>query len=79
MAIYFEMLGSGSSGNCGLMKISGSVFLIDVGFSCKKIKEMLSARCVDIESVLFYPSKVKKYKSIIRNIIQKKVIYLINN
>ena len=27
------------------------VFLIDVGFSCKKIKEMLSARCVDIESV----------------------------
>ena len=51
MAISFDMLGSGSTGNCGLMVVNGQHILIDAGFSCKKLKDMLSSRNVDINDI----------------------------
>ena len=41
MAISIKVLGSSSSGNCGLLTYSGHYYLIDAGFSGKKIKEKL--------------------------------------
>jgi phosphoribosyl 1,2-cyclic phosphodiesterase len=38
----FDMLGSGSTGNCGLIRTKSSIVLVDAGFSCKRIKEMLA-------------------------------------
>ncbi len=43
MAISIKVLGSSSSGNCGLLICSGHYYLIDAGFSGKKIKEKLVA------------------------------------
>lgn len=51
MAISFDMLGSGSTGNCGLMVVNGQAILIDAGFSCKKIKDMLSIRNIDLDDI----------------------------
>jgi phosphoribosyl 1,2-cyclic phosphodiesterase len=45
------MLGSGSSGNCGLVITKSSTVLIDAGFSCKRTKEMLGARGISLEAV----------------------------
>ena len=42
MAISIKVLGSSSSGNCGLLICSGHYYLIDAGFSGKKIKEKLA-------------------------------------
>ncbi|MDR1173216.1 MAG: MBL fold metallo-hydrolase, partial [Puniceicoccales bacterium] len=47
----FDMLGSGSTGNCGLIRTKNSIVLVDAGFSCKRIKEMLIARDVCLEQV----------------------------
>ena len=42
VALKFDMLGSGSRGNCGLMRTKLSTVLIDAGFSCKRTNEMLA-------------------------------------
>ncbi|MDR1457757.1 MAG: MBL fold metallo-hydrolase, partial [Puniceicoccales bacterium] len=47
----FDMLGSGSTGNCGLIRTKNSIVLVDAGFSCKRTKEMLSAHNVCLEQV----------------------------
>ncbi|MDR2628684.1 MAG: MBL fold metallo-hydrolase [Puniceicoccales bacterium] len=47
----FDMLGSGSTGNCGLIRTKNSTILVDAGFSCKRIKEMLVARDVCLEQI----------------------------
>lgn len=41
-SISVKVLGSSSSGNCGLLIHKGRYYLIDAGFSGKKIKEKLS-------------------------------------
>ena len=41
-SISVKIVGSSSSGNCGLLINSGHYYLIDAGFSGKKIKEKLS-------------------------------------
>ena len=41
MTVSIKVLGSSSSGNCGLLICSGHYYLIDAGFSGKKIKEKL--------------------------------------
>jgi phosphoribosyl 1,2-cyclic phosphodiesterase len=45
------MLGSGSGGNCGLVATGDSVVLIDAGFSCRRICEMLAGRNVAPEDI----------------------------
>lgn len=40
--VNFEILGSSSSGNCGLLRTDGSKILIDAGFSGKRIRELLA-------------------------------------
>jgi phosphoribosyl 1,2-cyclic phosphodiesterase len=45
------MLGSGSSGNCALLAAKNSTILIDAGFSCKRIREMLNSREMDLERI----------------------------
>lgn len=42
MSAIFQILGSSSSGNCALLKTEQSKILIDVGFSAKKIGELLA-------------------------------------
>lgn len=37
-----SVLGSGSAGNCSYIEIGGKKFLVDVGYSVKKIKEKLA-------------------------------------
>lgn len=51
VAIVFDMLGSGSTGNCGLMLVQGHAMLIDAGFSCKRLKDMLCSRNVAIDDI----------------------------
>lgn len=51
MAIDFKMLGSGSTGNCGLLKTAQSTILIDAGFSCKQTKRMLLKQGIAPEQV----------------------------
>lgn len=51
MAIMFHMLGSGSTGNCGLLRSSQSNILIDAGFSGKHIKELLSQHGLSIADI----------------------------
>ncbi|MDR1402027.1 MAG: MBL fold metallo-hydrolase [Puniceicoccales bacterium] len=51
MALEFDMLGSGSSGNCGLIKTKDAVFLIDAGFSCKRIANMLAERNTSLDQI----------------------------
>ncbi|HAV13709.1 MAG TPA: MBL fold metallo-hydrolase [Opitutae bacterium] len=43
MTAQFRILGSSSSGNCGLLSTGNTKVLIDVGFSAKRIGEMLHA------------------------------------
>ena len=45
------MLGSSSSGNCGLVETDSCKVLIDAGFSCKRILQMLDQLNVSIQSV----------------------------
>jgi phosphoribosyl 1,2-cyclic phosphodiesterase len=51
VVLQFDMLGSGSSGNCGLMQTQDAAFLIDAGFSSKRIGEMLARRNVSPEQI----------------------------
>ncbi|MFT4901714.1 MAG: phosphoribosyl 1,2-cyclic phosphodiesterase [Lentimonas sp.] len=43
MLANFQILGSSSSGNCALLKTEQSTILVDVGFSAKRIGELLAA------------------------------------
>jgi phosphoribosyl 1,2-cyclic phosphodiesterase len=43
MSTHFQILGSSSSGNCGLLRTGNTKVLVDVGFSAKRIGEMLEA------------------------------------
>lgn len=51
MAISIKVLGSSSSGNCGLLICSGRYYLIDAGFSGKKIKEKLGTLGLALEDL----------------------------
>ena len=41
MSLKIDILGSSSKGNCGLLTVGGSHYLIDAGFSGKQIRERL--------------------------------------
>jgi phosphoribosyl 1,2-cyclic phosphodiesterase len=43
MTTHFQILGSSSSGNCGLLSTGNTKVLVDVGFSAKRIGEMLAS------------------------------------
>lgn len=45
------VLGSGSKGNCVYIDLGDKKILIDVGFSCNKIRERLSSIDVDIKDI----------------------------
>lgn len=51
MAISIKVLGSSSSGNCGLLICSGHYYLIDAGFSGKRIREKLVAYGLTLEDL----------------------------
>lgn len=51
MSIRFEVLGSGSQGNCYLVQTEQSNILIDAGFSGKRIIELLSAKSLSISDI----------------------------
>ena len=42
MSLKIDILGSSSKGNCGLLTVDGSHYLIDAGFSGKQLKERLA-------------------------------------
>ena len=49
-----SILGSGSSGNSIFIENDGIKFLIDAGFSCKKIEEKLKCIDRDINEIYFF-------------------------
>lgn len=51
MTMHFSILGSSSSGNAGLLLTENSTVLIDAGFSCKRLCDMLEERCVKPEEI----------------------------
>ncbi len=51
MAIRFKILGSSSSGNCGLLQTDDCRVLIDAGFSARRIGEMLEACGESIDAI----------------------------
>jgi phosphoribosyl 1,2-cyclic phosphodiesterase len=51
ITMKFNMLGSGSTGNCGLIRTKSSIVLVDVGFSCKRIKEILTTYNICSEQI----------------------------
>ncbi len=42
MSLHFRILGSGSSGNCALLRTEDSCVLIDAGFSARRLGQMLA-------------------------------------
>jgi phosphoribosyl 1,2-cyclic phosphodiesterase len=51
VAVNFDMLGSGSTGNCGLLVTGKTTVLIDAGFSRRRIEKMLTDRGIGIGSI----------------------------
>lgn len=51
MSFSLKILGSSSSGNCGLLIVDGVCFLVDAGFSGKKIKEKLQPLGIKISDI----------------------------
>jgi phosphoribosyl 1,2-cyclic phosphodiesterase len=54
MAMRLQILGSGSAGNCALLQTEGARVLIDAGFSCRRLRELLrdaGTRLDDIDAV----------------------------
>jgi phosphoribosyl 1,2-cyclic phosphodiesterase len=47
----FNILGSGSTGNCGFIRTKSSIVLVDAGFSCKRIKEILATYSICSEQI----------------------------
>ncbi|MGM0599354.1 MAG: MBL fold metallo-hydrolase [Candidatus Rifleibacteriota bacterium] len=46
-----NFIGSGSKGNSALLEFNNSYFLLDAGFSCKKIKDFLSSRNLEVSDL----------------------------
>lgn len=51
MSMRFCILGSGSAGNCALLKTETSRVLVDAGFSARKIGQLLGAAGESLESI----------------------------
>jgi len=51
MAIRFKILGSSSSGNCALLITENCRVLIDAGFTCKRIGEMMEEAGESVEKL----------------------------
>lgn len=51
MTTHFQILGSSSGGNCGLLSTGNTKVLVDVGFSAKRICEMLCSVDESIENI----------------------------
>jgi phosphoribosyl 1,2-cyclic phosphodiesterase len=51
VSLEFNMLGSGSTGNCGLLRTNAATVLIDAGFSCKRTEEMLAGLGTSVENI----------------------------
>jgi phosphoribosyl 1,2-cyclic phosphodiesterase len=54
MAMRLQILGSGSAGNAALLQTEGARVLIDAGFSCRRLSELLrgaGARLEEIDAV----------------------------
>ena len=49
--IGITFIGSGSKGNSALLQLGGKFFLFDAGLSCKRIREFLVAREMDIQDL----------------------------
>lgn len=46
-----NFIGSGSKGNSALLEFNNSFFLLDAGFSCKKIRNFLSSRNLEVSDL----------------------------
>lgn len=51
MSLNFQILGSSSAGNCSYLSTPETRILIDVGFTGKKIQEMLTTRGQSIDAI----------------------------
>lgn len=51
MAMRLQILGSGSAGNAALLQIEGTRILIDAGFSCRRLRELLHAAGTRLEEI----------------------------
>lgn len=51
MTVDLKVLGSSSSGNCGLVVHQGKYYLVDAGFSGKKIREKLTPFGISLEDL----------------------------
>lgn len=51
MAMSLQILGSGSSGNTALLQTESSRVLIDAGFSCRRLNELLRAAGTRLEEI----------------------------
>lgn len=49
--IGITFIGSGSKGNAALLELEGRYYLLDAGFSCKRIKEFLDQRNLDFSNL----------------------------
>lgn len=49
--IGITFIGSGSKGNAALLELAGRFYLLDAGFSCKRIKEFLDLRSLDFSDL----------------------------
>lgn len=47
----FRILGSSSNGNCGLLQTEGCTILIDAGFSCRRIGQLLKGVGSSLDSI----------------------------
>jgi phosphoribosyl 1,2-cyclic phosphodiesterase len=51
MSMRFSILGSGSAGNCALLKTAETRLLVDAGFSARKTHQLLSALGESLEQI----------------------------
>lgn len=51
MSMRFSILGSGSSGNCAVLRTPGACVLVDAGFSQRKLRQLLHDAGVSMEQV----------------------------
>jgi len=51
MALRFTILGSSSSGNCGLLQSDDCNVLVDAGFSARRLAEMVESAGVSLEAI----------------------------
>jgi len=51
MPLHFQILGSSSSGNAALLRSKEATVLIDAGFSCRKLKQMLEREGISLTKI----------------------------